>query len=65
MQLILRSANSSREGGDWNVDDFDVFDGDRVVGRVYRVNSPRRNLVLGRIVPSDQPEELRARGLAQ
>jgi hypothetical protein len=39
MQLILRSANSSREGGDWKADDFDVFD-DRLVGRVYRVNSP-------------------------
>jgi hypothetical protein len=40
MKLILRSANSFREGGDWNADDFDVFDGDRVVGRVYRLNSP-------------------------
>jgi hypothetical protein len=40
--LILRSANSYREGGDWNVDDFDVFDGDRVVGRIYRVNSADR-----------------------
>jgi hypothetical protein len=40
MPLILRSANSSREGGDWSADDFDVFDGDRVVGRVYRLNSP-------------------------
>jgi hypothetical protein len=38
--LILRSANSSREGGDWNDEDFEVFDGDRLVGRVYRVNSP-------------------------
>jgi hypothetical protein len=37
--LILRSASSSRESGDWNDDDFDVFDGDRLVGRVYRVNS--------------------------
>jgi hypothetical protein len=39
MKLILRSARSSREGGDWNADDFDVFHGDRLVGRVYRVNS--------------------------
>jgi hypothetical protein len=38
MKLILRSANSSREGGDWDDDDFDVFDGDQVVGRIYRVN---------------------------
>jgi hypothetical protein len=39
MPLVLRCANSFREGGDWNVDDFDVFDGDRMVGRVCRVNS--------------------------
>jgi hypothetical protein len=38
--LILRRANVSRKGGDWNDDDFDVFDGDLDVGRIYRVNSP-------------------------
>jgi hypothetical protein len=39
MQLILRSANSSRESGDWNSDDFDVFDGGRLVRRINRVNN--------------------------
>jgi hypothetical protein len=38
--LTLRRANVSRKGGDWKDDDFDVFDGDREVGRIYRVNSP-------------------------
>jgi hypothetical protein len=38
--LILRRATVSRKGGDWNDDDFDVFDGDQDVGRIYRVNSP-------------------------
>jgi hypothetical protein len=39
MQLVLRRANISRKCGDWNDDDFDVFDGERSVGRIYRVNA--------------------------
>jgi hypothetical protein len=39
MQLILRRANASRPSGQWQDDDFDVFDGERDVGRIYRVNS--------------------------
>jgi hypothetical protein len=38
--LILRRANVSRDGGDCHADDFDVSDGDREVGRIYRANSP-------------------------
>jgi hypothetical protein len=38
MQLILRRANISRPGGSWSETDYDVFDGDRDVGRVYRVD---------------------------
>jgi hypothetical protein len=37
--LTLRRANVSRKSGDWNDDDFDVFDGDRDVGRIYRINA--------------------------
>jgi hypothetical protein len=36
MPLILRRANVSRTRGPWPHDDFDVFDGDRDVGRVYQ-----------------------------
>jgi hypothetical protein len=32
--LVLRRAS---QGGDWNDYDFDVFDGEREVGRIYRV----------------------------
>jgi hypothetical protein len=39
MPLVLRRANISRSGGPWSETDFDVFDGDRDVGRVYCVNS--------------------------
>jgi hypothetical protein len=33
--LMLRRANVSRSSGTWQHDDFDVFDGDRKVGRIY------------------------------
>src|SRR3979490_3205959 len=36
--LILRRANVSRKGGFWDETDYDVFDGDRDVGRIYQVN---------------------------
>jgi hypothetical protein len=36
MQLVLRRANVSRKGGTWQHEDYDVFDGDRDVGRVFQ-----------------------------
>jgi hypothetical protein len=35
MQLLLRRANASRKSGSWQHDDYDVFDGDRDVGRIF------------------------------
>jgi hypothetical protein len=35
MPLVLCRAQGHR--GDWNQDDFEVLDGDRHVGRIYRV----------------------------
>jgi hypothetical protein len=37
--LILRRASVSRRSGEWQHDDFAVFDGDRDVGRIYRVDA--------------------------
>ena len=37
--LILRRARISRKSGSWDDYDFDVFDGDRDVGRIYLVDS--------------------------
>jgi len=37
--LILRRANVSRKGGPWQPEDYDVFDGDQDVGRIFFVNS--------------------------
>ena len=36
MPLILRRARGHRPG-DWRPDDYDVLDGDRHVGRIYRI----------------------------
>jgi hypothetical protein len=37
--LILRRANVARKGGPWQHEDYDVFDGDRDVGRIYLIDS--------------------------
>ena len=37
--LIVRRASVSRKGGSWDDNDFDVFDGDRDVGRIYPMNA--------------------------
>ncbi len=39
MQLVLRSASVSRSSGQWADDDYDVLAGERVVGRIYRIDS--------------------------
>lgn len=36
--LLLRRAKVSRKSGSWADTDFDVFDGDRDVGRIYRID---------------------------
>jgi hypothetical protein len=38
--LLLRRANVFRRGGggDWSHNDFDVFDGEREVGRIYLID---------------------------
>jgi hypothetical protein len=39
MSLRLVPASKSRSSGEWSDDDYDVFDGEKVVGRIYRENS--------------------------
>ena len=39
-ELVLRRAIVPHRGGAWQDDDFDVFDGERCVGRIHRVNAP-------------------------
>ena len=37
--IVLRRANVSRPSGAWKEEDFDVFDGERDVGRIFRINA--------------------------
>jgi hypothetical protein len=37
--LVLRPANVSRPSGVWKEEDFDVFDAERDVGRIFRINT--------------------------
>jgi hypothetical protein len=32
--LILKRASKSRSSGEWSDDDYDVFDGNRHIGRI-------------------------------
>jgi len=32
--LILKSARKSRSSGEWSADDYDVFEGERPIGRI-------------------------------
>jgi hypothetical protein len=32
--LVLKRASKSRPSGEWSDDDYDVFDGDRPIGRI-------------------------------
>jgi hypothetical protein len=41
--FILRSANLFRKSGSWQHEDYDVFDGDREIGRIYLVDSDGGN----------------------
>jgi hypothetical protein len=36
--LTLRRAKLARIGGNWQHEDYDVFDGDREIGRIYLVD---------------------------
>jgi hypothetical protein len=35
--LTLKRASKSRPDGEWSDDDYDVFDGDRLIGRILLV----------------------------
>ena len=48
MHLVLRHASESRPPTTWSEDDFNVFDGKRELGRIYRVaDEPRSHWFWG------------------
>jgi hypothetical protein len=41
--LVLRGASGSRKDGSWQHEDYDVFDGERELGRIYLVDGDGGN----------------------
>jgi hypothetical protein len=41
--LLLKSASKSRPGGPWPDDDYDVFDGNRHIGRILWTHAASRD----------------------
>ena len=45
--LLLRATKQPRQGGNRNLDDFDVFDGNRRIGRIYRTDARQQRWFWG------------------
>ena len=41
--LTLKRASKSRPSGHWSDDDYDVFDGDRLIGRILWTYAAHRD----------------------
>ena len=41
--LILKRASKSRPDGTWSVNDYDVFDGERHIGRIMWTHAASRD----------------------
>ena len=41
--LILKRASTNRPSGEWSDDDYDVFDGDRHIGRIMWTHAVSRD----------------------
>ena len=44
--LILKRASKSRPSGQWSDDDYDVFDGERHIGRIMCTHAPESDAVV-------------------
>jgi hypothetical protein len=60
---VFRRANVSRISGHWQDEDFDVFDGERDVGRIFQQADGQ--WFWGPVVPAHRPQELWARGFVR
>jgi len=40
--LVLKRASKSRPSGEWSDDDYDVFDGERPIGRIMWTHAASR-----------------------
>jgi hypothetical protein len=64
MTLILKHANKSRLGAiDWGPDDYDVFDGERCIGRTFlSPASPPDLSWMWTIIAREHPSSIHNRG---
>jgi hypothetical protein len=62
--LVLKPASKSRASGEWPADDYDVFDGDRHIGRIMRTRAgPEDSCWFWTIIPGG-PQAPTDRGYA-
>ena len=62
--LTLKRASKSRPSGEWSDDDYDVFDGDRHIGRIMWTHAASRETPWFRTITARVPQYPHDRGYA-
>jgi hypothetical protein len=62
--LTLKRASKSRPSGTWSDDDYDVFDGDRHIGRIMWAHAASRETPWFWTITAQFPNTMHDRGYA-
>ena len=62
--LILKRASKSRTGGPWDDDDYNVFDGERHIGRILWTHAASRKTPWFWTITARVPNSMHDRGYA-